>query len=189
MGLGRAGCRAGAGGTLDRANVEPPGLCEAFESRPASARGSASMSAGELRDAATATSVQPAYRSGSGGLGRKTVWMGGSSAPTRRIAVAPLSLSRRAASEAPADSAKSRADQPCTLRGLTLALALRRPSIVARSPPAAACINGVLPPRSARFTFAPACNSAPTVDPCFSRAASMSGVIPYWSALSTAAPE
>src|SRR5260370_42071393 len=33
MGLGGAGCRAGAGGTLDRANVEPPGFREAFEPR------------------------------------------------------------------------------------------------------------------------------------------------------------
>src|SRR5258708_12457176 len=33
MGLGGAGCRAGAGGTLDRAKVEPPGFREAFESR------------------------------------------------------------------------------------------------------------------------------------------------------------
>src|SRR5260370_2072151 len=33
MGLGGAGCRAGAGGTLDRAKVEPPGFREAFEPR------------------------------------------------------------------------------------------------------------------------------------------------------------
>src|SRR5258706_8381102 len=33
MGLGGAGCRAGAGGTLDRANAESPCLCEAFEPR------------------------------------------------------------------------------------------------------------------------------------------------------------
>src|ERR1700732_3334562 len=33
MGLGGARCRAGAGGTLDRANVEPPGLCDTFEPR------------------------------------------------------------------------------------------------------------------------------------------------------------
>src|ERR1700731_3487184 len=31
MGLGGARCRAGAGGTLDRANVEPPGLGDAFK--------------------------------------------------------------------------------------------------------------------------------------------------------------
>src|SRR5260370_40814717 len=33
MGLGGAGCRAGAGGTLDRGKVEPPGFREAFEAR------------------------------------------------------------------------------------------------------------------------------------------------------------
>src|SRR5260221_1894177 len=33
MRLGGAGCRAGAGGTLDRPKVEPPGFCEAFKSR------------------------------------------------------------------------------------------------------------------------------------------------------------
>src|SRR5258708_35723012 len=33
MGLGGACCRAGAGGTLDRGNAEPPCLCETFEPR------------------------------------------------------------------------------------------------------------------------------------------------------------
>src|SRR5258708_33270748 len=33
MGLSGARCRAGASGTLDRANAEPPGLCDTFEPR------------------------------------------------------------------------------------------------------------------------------------------------------------
>src|SRR5260370_29099661 len=31
MRLGGAGCRAGAGGTLDRTKVEPPSFCDALE--------------------------------------------------------------------------------------------------------------------------------------------------------------
>src|SRR5260370_24926118 len=33
MGLGGAGCGAGAGGTLDRANAESPCFCDTFEPR------------------------------------------------------------------------------------------------------------------------------------------------------------